>query len=382
LAAPLLLFVVVTFMVPIARVLFGAVYSPELADNMPRTKAALDNWDRRDIPGEAAFAALAADLKAADAASNLPLIGKRLNYVMPGARSLAIEAGRAVRKMDQGPYEQALIALDKRWSEHETWTSLAQALPRYTPFFLLAAFDLKQDANGRIVRVDQDQAIFVDLFARTLWTSALVTCLCAVIGYPVAYLLADVSPRVAGRLIFLILLPFWTSLLVRALAWIVLLQREGVINGVLRYLGVIDRPLDLLYNLTGVLIALTHILLPFMILPLYSVMRGISPTYMRAAASLGASPFIAFMRVYLPQTVPGLGAGCLLVFILALGYYIAPALVGGPHDQMVSYFIANYTNVSLNWGMASALSAVLLLLVIILYVIYHRLVGIDRMRLG
>ncbi len=206
--------------------------------------------------------------------------------------------------------------------------------------------------------------------------------LCLVLGYPVAYLLASVPPRLANRLMFFVLLPFWTSLLVRIVAWIVLLQREGVVNSVLRFLGAIDRPLDLVYNLTGVLIAMTHILLPFMILPIYSVMKGISPSYMRAAASLGANPLIAFIRVYLPQTIPGLGAGCLLVFILAVGYYIAPALVGGPHDQMVSYFIAQYTNVSINWGMASALGAILLVIVMLLYLVYNRLVGIDRMRLG
>ena len=159
----------------------------------------------------------------------------------------------------------------------------------------------------------------------------------------------------------LVLLPFWTSLLVRTGAWVVLLQREGPVNGLLQALGLTDEPLQLVYNRFGVYVAMTHILLPFMVLPLYSVMRGIPPEYMRAAASLGARPLRAFLRVYLPQTVPGIGAGCLLVFILAIGYYITPALVGGANDQMVSYFVAFFTNQTVNWGMAAALGAVLLI---------------------
>ena len=178
------------------------------------------------------------------------------------------------------------------------------------------------------------------------------------------------------------LLPFWTSLLVRTGAWVVLLQREGVVNDVLIALGLISEPLQLVYNRFGVYVAMTHILLPFMVLPLYSVMRGIPPQYMRAAASLGARPLRAFLRVYLPQTVPGIGAGCLLVFILAIGYYITPALIGGINDQMVSYFVAFFTNQTVNWGMASALGTVLLIVTLLLFALYARLVGIDRLRLN
>ena len=137
-----------------------------------------------------------------------------------------------------------------------------------------------------------------------------------------------------------------------------------------------------MYNRFGVYVAMTHILLPFMVLPLYSVMRGIPPQYMRAAASLGARPLRAFLRVYLPQTVPGIGAGCLLVFILAIGYYITPALIGGINDQMVSYFVAFFTNQTVNWGMASALGTVLLIVTLLLFALYARLVGIDRLRLN
>jgi putative spermidine/putrescine transport system permease protein len=179
-----------------------------------------------------------------------------------------------------------------------------------------------------------------------------------------------------------VLLPFWTSLLVRTASWIVLLQREGLVNQTLQATGLIDEPLALIFNRAGVYIAMTHVLLPFMLLPLYSVMRGIPPAYARAALSLGAPPLAAFLKIYLPLSMPGVAAGCLLVFILAIGYYITPALVGGAADQMISYFVAFYTLETVNWGMAAALGTVLLVATLILYLLYARLVGIDRLRLG
>jgi putative spermidine/putrescine transport system permease protein len=180
----------------------------------------------------------------------------------------------------------------------------------------------------------------------------------------------------------LVLLPFWTSLLVRTTAWVVVLQTEGVLNDLLIFLRLIDERVQLIFNRFGVIVAMTHILLPFMILPIFSVMKTISPSYVRAAQSLGATPFTAFWRVYFPQSVPGIGAGGILVFILALGYYITPALVGGPADQMISYFIADHTNRSLNWGLASAMGAILLGGVLAMYMLYNRVVGIDNMKLG
>ena len=172
-----------------------------------------------------------------------------------------------------------------------------------------------------------------------------------------------------------VLLPFWTSILVRVAAWIVLLQTEGLVNQALRHLGLIDQPLELVFNSTGVYIAMTHILLPFMILPLYSVMKGIPPVYMRAAVSLGCPPFQSFWKVYFPQALPGVGAGGLLVFILSMGYYITPALLGSPKEQMASYFIAFFTNQTINWGMAASLSTILFVATVLLYMVYSRLVG-------
>jgi len=190
--------------------------------------------------------------------------------------------------------------------------------------------------------------------------------------------------RKSNMLMILVLLPFWTSLLVRTTTWIAMLQTQGVLNDLFVWLGVIDDAarLQMIYNKTGTLVAMTHILLPFMILPLYSVMRSIPPSYTRAARSLGASSFLAFRRVYFPQTLPGVGAGSVLVFILSIGYYITPALVGGRTGQFITNFIAYHMQTSLNWGLAAAISSILLVLVMVLYWLYNRLVGVENVKLG
>jgi putative spermidine/putrescine transport system permease protein len=186
----------------------------------------------------------------------------------------------------------------------------------------------------------------------------------------------------AKLLMVLVLLPLWTSLLVRSAAWIVLLQDQGIINDMLQASGMTGAPVRLIYNRPGVIIAMTHVLLPFMVLPIVATMKTISPSHMRAAVSLGAHPAIAFWRVYLPQTLPGVAAGALLVFIMALGYYVTPALVGGADDQMLAYFIAFYTTSSSNWGLAAALGVILLGATAILYAVYSRLVGMGQVKLG
>jgi putative spermidine/putrescine transport system permease protein len=277
---------------------------------------------------------------------------------------------------------EILAGLDPRWEEPATWAAMRRAAFPLTDFYLLTAVDLDRDAEGRIVSVPAREAVFVDVLARTLWIGFLVTAACLILGYPVAYLLATLPAKTGNLLMILVLLPFWTSLLVRTSAWVVVLQNEGILNGILLGLGIVDAPVQMIFNRFGVLVAMTHVLLPFMVLPLYSVMKGISPAYMRAAASLGAPPWTAFRRVYLPQTLPGVTAGCLLVFILALGYYITPALVGGAADQMVSYFIAFYTNRTVNWGLAAALATLLLVATAILYGVYSRVAGSGGVRLG
>ena len=386
LTAPLLLFLLATFVGPIGALLSRSVVDTDLAAAMPTVSAQLRGWDGRALPDEAAFAALIADIRAARAAGTLAPVATRLNYDLAGFRSLLFATGRALP--DQLPDEMTgsardtLVAIDPRWGDVETWGALARASGPATSLFLLAAVDLKPKADGRVVAAPADEAIFVPVLGRTFAIAGAVTALCLLLGYPLAYALAQAPPRVANLLLICVLLPFWTSLLVRTSAWIVLLQHEGVINSALLQAGLIGEPLALLYRRAAVYAAMTHVLLPFMVLPLYAVMKQIPPAQMRAALSLGARPLAAFRRVYVPQTLPGVGAGVLMVFIQALGYYITPALVGGPDDQMLSYFVAFYASKTINWGMAAALSLALLAATMLLYWVYDRLVGIDRIRMG
>lgn len=382
LVAPLMLFLVAIFVLPIGMLLTRSVDNSDVSRTLPATVSALAGWDGQSVPGEAAFAAFAADLKAASR-EDVAEIAKRLNYYETGMRSRLLKTARTIRNAE-APFQQAFVDIDEMWGTQRSWQVLQQAMPRYTDFYLLGALDLTRDANGNVASVSPDNAVHLDVLVRTFVVSASVTLICLVLGYPLAALIARSKGVVANTLLVLVLLPFWTSLLVRTSAWVVLLQSRGVVNSALAWAGIIDpsQPLELIYNRIGVLVAMTHILLPFMVLPIYSVMRGIPPVYLRAASSLGAPPFMAFWRVYLPMSLPGVSAGALLVFILALGYYITPALVGGPRDQMVSYFIAYYSNQVTNWGMAAALSGILLVAVLILYAVYNRLVGIDRLRIG
>jgi putative spermidine/putrescine transport system permease protein len=383
LLAPLFLYLLVFFLLPILGMLWRSVDNTELRAVMPRTAEAIGAWDGEGLPDERIFATVASELREAYAAKTLAVAAKRLAYDVPGFRSLMLSTARKLPDAPAaGSWRATLVEFDPQWGETSTWGAIRRAAPSWTPIYLLAAVDRQIDERGEIVAVPPDQAIYLGIFLRTFWISFVVTALCLLLGYPLAYKLASLPARISNLLLILVLLPFWTSLLVRTGAWVVLLQREGVVNDALIALGVIREPLQLVYNRFGVYVAMTHILLPFMVLPLYSVMRGIPPQYMRAAASLGARPLRAFLRVYLPQTVPGIGAGCLLVFILAIGYYITPALIGGINDQMVSYFVAFFTNQTVNWGMASALGTVLLIVTLGLFALYARLVGIDRLRLN
>lgn len=376
LIAPLLAYLLFTFLIPIAGMLWRSVEDRDVGSVLPRTLAALQTWNGHDLPPEPAFAALAADLMEARAAGTVAVAAKRLNYDINGFRSIVMSTARQMKTPPEaGQARDTLIALHPAWGERASWAAIRRAEGPVSDFFLLAALDRHRDADGRIVRAAEETAIYLDVLGRTFAVSLGVTALCLLLGFPVAYLLATVSTATGNLLMILVLLPFWTSLLVRTAAWIVLLQNEGIINSGLLHLGLIEEPIRLIFNRTGVFIAMTHVLLPFMILPLYSVMKAIPPTYMRAAASLGAPPHTAFLRVYFPQTLPGVGAGALLVFILAIGYYITPALVGGAGDQMISYFIAFHTSDTANWGMASALGAVLLAATLMLAGVYARLVG-------
>ena len=380
LTLPLLVFLLATFLIPIAALLKRAVENPEVANALPRTVAALDGWNRKDVPAPEAFAALAADLGSLPDSSDAGALARRLNSAVPGGRSLVMGTYRALPlegARTPAEIKARLLATDERWSEARYWQAIAKNGSRWTPDYLLASVDLRRNAEGSVERMPEDQRVFGRILLRTFQISAITTLCCLLLGYPLAYWLSTLSAREANVLMIIVLVPFWTSILVRIAAWIVLLQSEGLVNRGLMGLGLIDHPLALLFNRVGVIIAMTHILLPFMILPLYSVMKSVPPTSLRAAVSLGSPPLAAFFRVYVPQTYPGIGAGGLLVFILAIGYYVTPALLGGVDDQMLSYYIAQYTNVNINWGMACALGAVLLFATLVLYGIYRRVVKAE-----
>ncbi|MGO2287245.1 ABC transporter permease [Pseudomonas lundensis] len=383
LIAPLVIFLLLVFLVPIAALLYKSVGNPEVVEGLPRTVVAVHGWDGKGLPAEPVYLALSEDLAEARKNQVLGDLSKRLNMELAGYRSLLMKTAKALPfKVAPDSYKDALEALDERWGDPAYWQAIKRNSSSVTPFYLLAAVDHRIDDLGEVAPATPDQAIYLDIFARTFWMGLVITCICLVLAYPLAYLLANLPARQSNLLMILVLLPFWTSVLVQVAAWIVLLQSGGLINSALMSMGLIDKPLELVFNRTGVYIAMVHILLPFMILPIYSVMKGISPTYMRAAISLGCHPFTSFWRVYFPQTYAGVGAGCLLVFIIAIGYYITPALLGSPNDQMVSYFVAFYTNTSINWGMATALGGLLLLATVVLYLIYNWLVGATRLRLS
>ncbi len=384
LVCPLLFFIGITFLYPIALMLFRSVDNPVVADNLPRTVIALESWtDRSELPSEEVFAALAADLAEAREKKTIGRLATRLNYETSGLRSTITKTGRRARKME-APFKDAVLKADRKWGQLETWSTIERLGHRLTNVQYLAAVDRRYDAAGNIVGQPEERQIYVGNFLQTLWMSVIVTVACLALGYPVAYLLSVLPLRYSNLLMILVLLPFWTSLLVRTTSWIVLLQTQGIINDILVWIGIIsdEGRIQLIFNAEGTVIAMTQILLPFMILPLYSVMKSIPPSYMRAAKSLGANSFYAFWRVYAPNTLPGVGAGCLLVFILAIGYYITPALVGGQDGMMISNFLAYHMQKSLNWGLAAALGSILLLGVLILDWVYNKLVGIERLKLG
>jgi putative spermidine/putrescine transport system permease protein len=378
LTLPLLLYLGLTFLVPIGVLLERAIENPEVANALPRTASALQGWNREGTPSAEAFAALARDLASLPERADAGALARRLNSEVPGARSLVMTTYRALPLPQVTPASSAaeiraaLIAVDPRWTETPYWQAIAKNGSRWTPDYLLTSVDLRRDAKGAVARVVPEQRVFGRILARTFEISLVVTLWCLLLAYPLAYWLTTLSVRKANVLMILVLVPFWTSILVRVAAWIVLLQSEGLVNHALIGLHLIGQPLALLFNRTGVVIAMVHILLPFMILPLYSVMKSVPPTFLRAAVSLGSPPLAAFFRVYVPQTYPGIGAGALLVFILSIGYYVTPALLGGPEDQMLSYYIAQYTNVDVNWGMACALGALLLAATLVLYAVYRR----------
>ncbi len=344
----------------------------------------LKGWDQKSPPDEKFYKALYKDLISAQKF----MTGKsstRMNYEKPGWKSLVKKSRRGFNKIKDPPsYKDAMIKIEKRWGDITVWQSLYTMKDPYTTGYYLNAFDRKYDVNENIIMQPEERQVYVMLWWRTFFLSLIVTIGCLVLAYPTAHLLATLPLKYSNLLMICVLMPFWTSLLVRIVAWMVMLQQEGVINDALVNSGILsdENRLPMMYNFTGTVIVMIQILLPFMILPIYSVMKGIPPSYMRAAQNLGATPSLAFLKVYMPQTLPGVGAGVILVFIVAIGYYITPELVGGKDGKLIGNLVAYHMQKSLNWGLAAAMGTVLLGAILILYWVYDRIVGIDNMKLA
>lgn len=383
LVLPLLLFVFLTFLIPIGYMLKRSVEHDGFSSSAPALDAwfkANDSFDYANPPEEA-YAALVSDLALMQKDKTTGMAGTRINYTVPGTISLFKAGARAASEL-KPPYKEALVAVNPEWGSPVLWRGMAAASSKYTTEFYRVASDMKL-TDGGWARGGEKERIYLYLFFKTFLVSGIITFICLLIAFPVAHLLATLPMSKSSVLMILVLLPFWTSLLVRTTAWIALLQEQGVVNDLLVWIGIVgdDNRIAAMYNMTGTIVAMTHVLLPFMILPLYSVMRTIPPSYARAARSLGATSWTTFRRVYLPQTLPGIAAGSLLVFILAVGYYITPALVGGADGQLISNLISFHMTKS-NWSLAAALAAMLLAAILLLYWVYDRLIGIDRLKLG
>ncbi len=388
LVAPLLLFVLFSFIVPIASMLFRSVENSIVQETLPLTVEALQSWDENsgELPDEAVYDAFVRDMVVAVDNKTHTRLGSRLNYEETGMSSMFRRSGRKMGKLDpetDGPFKDQVIEIHEGWGEPQTWAVIKTHSPAVTNGYFLNAVDMRRTPEGAQAQ-PEDKQILIKLFGRTLFMSLVITASCILLAYPVSYLLATLPMRVSNLLMILVLLPFWTSLLVRTSAWKVMLQQQGVINETLVWLGLVadDARLVIINNQIGTIIAMTHILLPFMILPMYSVMQTIPESYTRAAKSMGATNWTTFWRIYFPQSIPGIGAGSILVFILAIGYYITPEIVGGTKGVFISNRIAYHISSSLNWGLAAALGTILLAVVLLLYWCYDKIVGIDNVKLG
>lgn len=382
LVLPLLAFVVLTFILPISKMLERSIYNDGFSSDAPNLVAWFAAHPQGAAIDETAYAALVTDLTQMQKDKSAGQAGTRINYTYPGTISVFKSTARDAEAMVP-PFKDAVLASSPLWGDPVLWVAMRNAASPYTTDFYMVSTDRKHAADGGTEKVAPEQRIYIYLFIKTFILSAVITFLCLLLAFPIAHLMAVLPMAKSNLLMIFVLLPFWTSLLVRTSSWIALLQQHGVINDLLVAVGVEaeDQRVQMIYNQTGTIIVMTHILLPFMVLPLYSVMRVIPPSYARAARSLGATSWTTFRRIYLPQTLPGIAAGSLLVFILAVGYYITPALVGGADGQLISNLISFHMNKA-NWSMAAALAAILLVAVLILYWLYDQLIGIDRLKLG
>jgi putative spermidine/putrescine transport system permease protein len=370
LIAPLAIFLVFFFVAPLFTMMKSAVSDPVASNALPTVSEALEGWDRSSTPYSEAQASLAADIRNISDDQLFGDLVRRLNSAKSGFRTLMTKTRNAVA--DQTVTD--LVSVDARWSDPAFWIAVQDAASAsLTDRNLLAAVDLQRDASGNIANAPEGTSANRTTLIRTLIMAGIVTICCIAVGLPFAMVAASTTGWKRQLLLGAVLLPLWTSLLVRTAAWYIILQDNGLINLTLQTLGLTSGPVPLIFNRLGVVIAMTHVLLPFMVLPIFSVLIGIPKNLMPAAASLGASPIRAFLLVLLPLSLRGVVSGALLVFMSALGYYITPALIGGAQDQMISSVIAYYATGAANWGMAGALGMVLLAATMILYVVYLRL---------
>lgn len=382
---PLLIFLLFAFVAPIGTMLHRGFYSPVVANLIPTTLEHLNAWNGKDVPNDATFNQMAIDIKTLAKDRTSGKFAEAINRAKPGASSVIKSTARKLRRVDDKELQQngaqLLRKANKKWADAQLWFAIRKAGQTYSDTHYLKALDLERNNQGDL-QIRKSAQIYIQLYTKTLKLALYITLTCLLLGYPLAYYLANAPSKSANLLMIFVLLPFWTSLLVRTTSWIALLQTNGVVNSFLMSIGVTNEPMEMLYTQFSTIIAMTHILLPFMILPLYSVMKGIDPTLMRAAMSMGAKPIPAFLKIYLPNTLPGLSAGALLVFIISVGYYITPALVGGTDGQMISNIIAFHMQQSNNWGLAAALGSLLLILILTLYWLYDRFVGASNIKLG
>jgi len=384
LVVPLLLFLIITYIAPIGELLTRSVDDKMITNMLPKTFKAMENWDGKELPSEEVFASFLSDYKVLVEAKTQGKLGQRLNKEKNGFNSILKKLIRKMKTFEEGNYKEQIMSVHKRFGDVSYWRAMKRTAPPYTVAKYLKAVDMYTDENGDIVQVEEGRRIYKKLWVRTLEVALFVTLFTFLMGYPIAHLLATIPMKYSNLLMICVLLPFWTSLLVRTASWMILLQQQGVVNDFFVLIGLVsddNRPV-MMYNIVGTYVAMTQILLPFMVLPLYSVMKTVSPSLMRAGKSLGGTPFVSFWKIYFPLTTSGIGAGSLLVFILAVGYYITPELVGGASGTLISNQIAYHMKQTLDWSFASAMGLMLLCGVMAIYWIYNKLVGIDNIKLG
>ena len=384
LVSPLLFFLIIVYISPIVGLLFTSIDDRMVTNMLPKTFKVMKQWDGKDLPSEEVFEAFYQDYKILVEEKKHGKLSTQMNYEKNGFKSILKKLARKMKKFEKGNYKEQIMAVHKRWAEVEYWRALKRRAPTYTYSKYLKGVDMYENEDGKIVQVPEERRIYKILWLRTLEIAFFVTLFCFLMAYPIAHLLATLPTKYSNLLMICVLLPFWTSLLVRTASWMILLQQQGIVNDVFVWIGLVadnNRP-EMMYNKTGTYVAMTQILLPFMVLPLYSVMKTISPSLMRAGKSLGGTPLITFWKVYFPLTIPGIGAGCLLVFIIAIGYYITPELVGGASGTLISNQIAYHMKSTLDWSFASAMGLMLLTGVLVVYWVYNKLVGIDNIKFG